>query len=82
MAGEEPEIGLDVEFGDDLAQPRRAAILADPGDAVEHQHGRCRNFALPGPKKSPRAHDNNCSRERRRKLHRKTCDQKKDDSDR
>src|SRR5258708_32613037 len=40
MAIEEPEIRLDVELGDDLAQAVGATIGVDVRYAVEHQHGR------------------------------------------
>ena len=40
MAGEEPQVRLDVEFGADEALAEGAAGLADLGDAVEHQHRR------------------------------------------
>ena len=38
MTFEEPEVGMNVEFGDDLAFAVRPAIVVDGGDAVEHQH--------------------------------------------
>ena len=48
MAFEEPEIGLDVEFGLDLALAVPAALLGDLGDAVEHQHRRQRQLRIAG----------------------------------
>ena len=46
VAGEEPEVGLDVELGADLALAVLAAVLADLGDAVEHQHRRQRQLGV------------------------------------
>src|SRR5471030_764362 len=40
VAGEEPQVGLHVEFGHDLALAVFAAGFVDLGDAVEHQHRR------------------------------------------
>ena len=55
MAGEEPEVGRDVEFGADEALAELAAALADLGDAVEHQHGGVGELGASGPNNSPRA---------------------------
>ena len=46
MTGEKPELGLDVEFRPHAALAVRAAILADVGDAVEHQHRRQRQLGI------------------------------------
>jgi hypothetical protein len=55
--------------------------LRDLGDAIEHQHRRRRQLGIARTKElTARARDQLLERERRRKLHRKTCDQKKDDS--
>ena len=48
MAGEEPEVRLDVEFGADEALVEFAAGLADLGDAVEHQHRRIGQLRIAG----------------------------------
>src|SRR5882757_8241674 len=40
MAVEEPEVGLDIELGHDLALAVFAPAVGDLQDAVEHQHGR------------------------------------------
>ena len=48
MALEEPEIGMDIELGLDLALALGAARVADLGDAVEHQHGRQRKLGIAG----------------------------------
>src|ERR1700737_1431804 len=47
MAGEEPEVRLDVELGNRLALAMLAARLADLGDAIEHQHRRQRQLRIP-----------------------------------
>src|SRR5690606_11215090 len=39
VATEEPEVGTDVEFGDDPALALAAAVRGDLEDAVDHQHG-------------------------------------------
>ena len=46
MAAEEPEIGLDVEFGADKALAVGAAVFGDLDDAVEHQHRRQRQLGV------------------------------------
>jgi hypothetical protein len=51
MALEKPEIGVDVEFGFDLALTVAAAIRVDARNAIEHQHGRQRLFAILHPEK-------------------------------
>ena len=38
VAGEEPEVGVDVQFGDDFAFAVFAAVVVDADDAVHHQH--------------------------------------------
>ena len=48
MAGEEPEVAVDVEFGADIALVELAAALADLGDAVEHQHRRIGQLGVSG----------------------------------
>src|SRR5258708_6404271 len=40
VAGEEPELGLHVELGHDLALAIAAALVVDLHDAIEHQHWR------------------------------------------
>ena len=40
MALEKPQVRANVEFGNHLSLAVSAAVLADPGDAVEHQHRR------------------------------------------
>src|SRR3546814_1163570 len=42
VAGEEPQVRLDIEFGLDLALAVFAAVADDFHDPVEHQHGRQR----------------------------------------
>ena len=51
MAFEEPEIGLDIEFGVDLALVEQAAGIGDTADAVEHQHGRQGQLGIAGAEK-------------------------------
>src|SRR5690606_7998250 len=46
VAGEEPEVGLDVELRDDLALLEGAALFADMRDAIEHQHRRQRKLCV------------------------------------
>ena len=53
VAGEEPEVGLDVELGHDLALAVLAAGVGDLHDAVEHQHGRQRQLRVAGPEQVP-----------------------------
>ena len=48
MAGEEPEVGLEIEHGAHQAFAVFAAGLGDLGDAVEHQHGRQRQLGIAG----------------------------------
>ncbi|KAG1077403.1 hypothetical protein G6F40_017091 [Rhizopus arrhizus] len=38
MAAEEPQVRADIQFGAYHAFAMRSAVLADFGDAVEHQH--------------------------------------------
>ena len=38
MAAEEPQVRVDVELGADEALAVRAAVVADVGDAIEHEH--------------------------------------------
>ena len=40
MALEKPQLGIDVELGDDFPLFEFAAVLVDANDAVEHQHRR------------------------------------------
>src|SRR5262249_14804454 len=49
VAFEEPEIGIDIQFRNDLAALAGAAVHVDPDDAVEHQHGRGGQLRVPGP---------------------------------
>ena len=53
MAVEEPEVGLDIELGHDLALAELAAGVGDLHDAVEHQHGRQRQLRVSGPEQAP-----------------------------
>src|SRR5262245_62072100 len=46
MAGEEPEVGLHVELGDDPPPAVLAALFLDLADAVEHQHRRQRQLGI------------------------------------
>src|SRR5262245_48672753 len=46
MAGEEPEVGLYVELGDDPPPAVLAALFLDLADAVEHQHRRQRQLGV------------------------------------
>ncbi|MNY59780.1 hypothetical protein D3C86_1962600 [compost metagenome] len=46
MALEEPQVGIDVEFGPHLATAMGATIFGDGGDAVEHQHGWSRQAGI------------------------------------
>ncbi len=48
VAFEEPEFGLDVEFGDDLTLAVGAAPIADVGDTVHHQHVVGGQLGVPG----------------------------------
>ena len=40
VTAEEPEAGRDIQFADDMALAEFAAVQADLGDAVHHQHRR------------------------------------------
>src|SRR6056297_1229482 len=51
MAFEEPEIGLDVELGDDMALAVRATVGGDVGDPVHHQHRRQGQLRVARPEK-------------------------------
>src|SRR5262249_22519501 len=53
MAGEEPELGLDVELGHDLALAELATAVVDLEDAVEHQHGRQWELRVARPEQAP-----------------------------
>jgi hypothetical protein len=46
MAFEEPQAGIDIELGLDLALVGAAALFGNPGDAVEHQHRRQRQLGV------------------------------------
>ena len=48
VALEEPEVGLDVELGDDVALAGAAAVGGDVGDPVHHQHRRRRKLRIAG----------------------------------
>src|SRR5690606_7615991 len=48
MAGEEPQVGSDVELCADQALAERAALAGDLRDAVEHQHRRQRQARVAG----------------------------------
>ena len=45
----EPDIGMHIQLGDDLATAMAAAAVGDLDDAVEHQHGRQRQPGVTGP---------------------------------
>ena len=49
MALEKPQLGIDVEFGDDFALVEFTAFLGDANDAIEHQHRRQRQQGIAGP---------------------------------
>ena len=51
MTGEKPQVGLDVIFGADEALAEFAAIFANVGDTIEHQHRRQRQLGVALPKK-------------------------------
>src|SRR5687768_2478615 len=56
MAGKEPEVGTNVEFGANEALVEFAAALTDRRDAVEHQHRRVGELGIAGPEQlAPRA---------------------------
>ena len=56
VAIEEPEIGSDIKLGNDMALTMFAAVAADVGDPVHHQHWRFRELGVAGPKElAPRA---------------------------
>src|SRR5690606_37912265 len=46
MTGEEPEIRVNVELGKDLSLAIFAALLADMGNAVDHEHRRKRKLRI------------------------------------
>src|SRR5438128_1804429 len=46
VAGEEPEVRIDVELGLDVAEAVLAAVVVDMGDAVEQQHRRRRQLGV------------------------------------
>ena len=49
VAGEEPEVGLEIEHGAHQALAVFAAGFRDLGNAVEHQHRRQRQLGIAGP---------------------------------
>src|SRR3546814_940112 len=53
MALEEPEVGLDVELGLDLALAVGATFLGNVDDAVEHQHRRQWQSRVAGTEQAP-----------------------------
>src|SRR4051812_45592996 len=53
VAGEEPEVRLDVEFGHDLALAVAAALVVDLQDTVDHQHRRQRQLRVAGTEQVP-----------------------------
>src|SRR5690349_22672041 len=53
VAGEEPQVRLDVELGHDLALAVLAALVVDLDDAVEHQHWRQRQLRIAGAEQVP-----------------------------
>src|SRR5215471_2115031 len=57
VAGEEPKVGLDVEFGPHQAFSVLAATLCDLGDAIEHQHRRQRQLRTFGEQFTPSARE-------------------------
>jgi hypothetical protein len=46
VAIEEPVVGRDIELADDMALAERATVRADLGDAIHHQHRRCRQLRI------------------------------------
>jgi hypothetical protein len=48
VAVEEPQVRVDVEFGDELALAVMAAFFADADDTVEHQHVGSRQLRITG----------------------------------
>ena len=50
MAFVEPEVRLDIQFGNDETLAVLAAIGGDFRDAVEHEHRRCRQQCIAGAK--------------------------------
>src|SRR5437868_3629800 len=46
MAVEEPQVGFDIELGNDFAFAIFAAFFGDVGDAVKHQHWRQRQLRI------------------------------------
>jgi len=63
MAAEEPQLGGDVEFGDDMALVEGAAIGAMRVMRSNISMGGKGSCALPGPNSSPRPQRSNSSRE-------------------
>jgi hypothetical protein len=55
MAFEKPEVGVHVQLGFDFALVLASAMLGNPGDAVEHQHGRQGKAGPSGEKLAARA---------------------------
>ena len=51
MALEEPEVGVDIQFGDQLALAVRPALGVNLRDPVHHQHGRGGKLRVAGPEK-------------------------------
>jgi len=49
MAFEEPQIGIDIELGGDVALAMRAAIPLHIGDPVHHQHRRFGQLGISRP---------------------------------
>src|SRR5690606_17494038 len=39
VTGEKPQVGMNIQFGNDFALAEAAARFADVGDAIDHQHG-------------------------------------------
>jgi hypothetical protein len=56
VAGEEPEVRLDVEFGANEALVEFAAVSLISVMRSNISMGGAGNWALPSPKSSPRAH--------------------------
>jgi hypothetical protein len=46
---EKPEARGDIQLADDVALAEFAAVQADLGDTVHHQHRRCRQLGIARP---------------------------------
>jgi hypothetical protein len=46
VTAKEPEVRRDIQLADDMALAEFAAVHADLGNTVHHQHGRCRQLGI------------------------------------